>query len=116
MKRIIKDYKTITPAQLALITQEYPDGFEIADLISFKKPDGVEFRGLEIMSDDTLYLFKIDTKMLKAIDEQTGEDYDLDTFADSDNYEFDNAEEQEEQQEQEETDETEEPEEAEEKE
>ncbi|MFT4778427.1 MAG: TATA-binding protein-associated factor Taf7 [Flavobacteriales bacterium] len=108
MKRIIKDYKTITSAQLALITAEYPDGFEIADLVSFKKPDGVEFRGLEIMSDDTLYLFKIDTKMLKAIDEQTDEDYDLDTFADSENYEFDNSEEPEEKEESEETEESEE--------
>lgn len=92
MKRIIKDYKTITSAQLALITAEYPDGFEIADLVSFKKPDGTEFKGLEIVSEDTLYLFKIDTKMLQAIDEQTGDDYDLVTFSDSDSYEFDNSE------------------------
>lgn len=94
MKRIIKDYSTITPQQLALITEEYPDGFEIADLISFKKPDGTVFKGLEIVSGDTMYLFKIDTKMLEAIDEQTDDDYDLDTFADSDNYEFDNSEEE----------------------
>ncbi|MDG1262714.1 MAG: hypothetical protein P8H59_07215 [Flavobacteriales bacterium] len=92
MKRIIKDYATITPQQLALITEEYPEGFEIADLIYFKKPDGTAFRGLEVVSGDTMYLFKIDTKMLEAIDEQTDDDYDLDTFADSDNYEFDNSE------------------------
>lgn len=96
MKRIIKDYSNITPQQLALITEEYPDGFEIADLISFKKPDGTDFKGLEIVSGDTMYLFKIDTKMLEAIDEQTDDDYDLDTFADSDNYEFDNSEDEDE--------------------
>jgi len=45
---------------------------------------------LEVGSGDTMYLFKIDTKMLEAIEEQTDDDYDLDTFADSDNYEFDN--------------------------
>ncbi len=91
MKRVIKDYKSITPQQLDRIAQEYPEGFTIDDLITFKKPDGDTFRGLEIKTDDTIYLFKIDTRMLEVIDEHTDDDFTLDTFSESKDYEFDKS-------------------------
>lgn len=91
MKRVIKDYKSISPQQLDLIAQEYPEGFALDDLITFKKPDGDSFRGLEIKTDDTIYLFKIDTRMLEVIDDHTDDDFVLDTFSESKDYEFDNS-------------------------
>jgi hypothetical protein len=91
VKRVIKDYKTITPEQLQLIANEYPDGFVVEDLITFKKPDGESFKGLEIKTEDTLYLFKIDTRMLEVIDQYTDDDFTLDTFSESKDYEFDNS-------------------------
>ncbi len=91
MKRVIKDYKGITPAQLELIAQEYPEGFGLDDLITFKKPDGDTFKGLEIKTDDTLYLFKIDTRMLEMIDDYTDDDFQLDDFSESKDYSFDNS-------------------------
>jgi DNA-directed RNA polymerase subunit delta len=91
VKRVIKDYKGITPAQLELIAQEYPEGFGLDDLITFKKPDGDTFKGLEIKTDDTLYLFKIDTRMLEMIDDYTDDDFQLDDFSESKDYSFDNS-------------------------
>ncbi|MFM1931952.1 MAG: hypothetical protein RL226_1255 [Bacteroidota bacterium] len=91
MKRVIKDYKSITPEQLALIAKEFPEGFAVEDLVTFKKPDGESFKGLEIKTEDTLYLFKIDTRMLEVIDEYTDDDFTLDTFSESKDYEFDNS-------------------------
>lgn len=91
MKRVIKDYKSISQQHLDLIAQEYPEGFTLDDLITFRKPDGDSFRGLEIKTEDTIYLFKIDTRMLEVIDDHTDDDFVLDTFAESKDYEFDNS-------------------------
>jgi hypothetical protein len=92
MKRIIKDYKSITKDQLAMIAEEYPDGFGIDDLITFRKPDGDTFKGLEIRTEDAIYLFKINTRMLEMIDDYTDQDYTLDEFSESSDYEFESSE------------------------
>lgn len=91
MKRIIKDYKSISQEQLNLIAIEFPEGFSLDDLITFRKPDGDSFKGLEIKTEDAIYLFKIDTRMLEVIDDHTDDDFVLDTFAESKDYEFDNT-------------------------
>ncbi len=91
MKRVIKDYKSISGQHLDMIAQEFPEGFTLDDLITFKKPDGDTFKGLEIKTEDTIYLFKIDTRMLDLIDDHTDDDFVLDTFAESKDYEFDNS-------------------------
>lgn len=96
MKRIIKDYKSINQDHLGMIATEYPEGFDIEDLITFRKPDGSSFRGLEIRTEEAIYLFKIDSRMLEAIDEHTDEGFTLDSFSESDDYEFDNAQDDEE--------------------
>lgn len=92
MKRIIKDYASINKDHLRMIANEYPEGFEIEDLITFRKPDGSSFKGLEIRTDEALYLFKIDSRLLEVIDEHTDDDFTLDSFSESDDYEFDNSE------------------------
>lgn len=91
MKRIFKDYQSITKEQLQLIAREYPEGFSMADLKEFNIPNKETFKGLEIKTEEVIYLFKINTKMLEAIDEFTDDDYDLDAFSDSDNYEFESG-------------------------
>lgn len=92
MKRIIKDYQSVNSDHLKMIAGEYPDGFGIDDLITFRKPDGTSFRGLEIRTEEAIYLFKINTKMLEVIDDYTDEGFALSEFSDSSEYEFDNSE------------------------
>jgi hypothetical protein len=69
MKRIIKDYKNISQEHADLIAQFYPNGFENENLVSFTTPKGEFIKALEIRTDDTIYLFKIDKNMEVAGDE-----------------------------------------------
>ena len=72
MKRVIKDYNTITDEHAALIEAAYPNGFENENLVSFTTPKGEFIKALEIRTDDTIYLFKIDKNM--KVDEEDGHD------------------------------------------
>jgi DNA-directed RNA polymerase subunit delta len=63
MKRIIKDYKTISQEHADLIAQHFPNGFENENLISFTTPKGEFIKALEIRTEDTIYLFKVDKNM-----------------------------------------------------
>lgn len=72
MKRVIKDYNTITDEHAALIEAAYPNGFENENLVSFTTPKGEFIKALEIRTEDTIYLFKIDKNM--KVDEEDGHD------------------------------------------
>ncbi len=69
MKRVIKDYNNLSQEHIDLITEKYPNGFENEDLVSFTTPKGAFIKALEIRTDDTIYLFKIDKNMRVADDE-----------------------------------------------
>jgi hypothetical protein len=72
MKRVIKDYNSITDEHAALIEAAYPNGFENENLVSFTTPKGAFIKALEIRTEDTIYLFKIDKNM--KVDEDEGND------------------------------------------
>ena len=72
MKRVIKDYNSITDEHAALIQAAYPNGFENEHLVSFTTPKGEFIKALEIRTEDTIYLFKIDKNM--KVDEEDGND------------------------------------------
>lgn len=87
MKRVIKDYNTITDEHAALIEAAFPNGFENENLVSFTTPKGEFIKALEIRTEDTIYLFKIDKNM--KVDEEDGHDdglnlNDLDGFKSDD--------------------------------
>jgi hypothetical protein len=72
MKRVIKDYNSITDEHAALIEAAYPNGFENEHLVSFTTPKCAFIKALEIRTEDTIYLFKIDKNM--KVDEEEGND------------------------------------------
>lgn len=78
MKRIIKNYTNISEAHIALITAEYPDGFGDDDVRTLSLPDGKYIRCLEIKTDDTIYLFRIDSEMIEMLEEATDDDFGID--------------------------------------
>jgi hypothetical protein len=87
MKRVIKDYNNITDEHAALIQAAYPNGFENEHLVSFTTPKGAFIKALEIRTEDTIYLFKIDKNM--KVQEEEGHDdglnlNDLDGFKSDD--------------------------------
>jgi len=95
MKRVIKDYNNITDEHAALIQAAYPNGFENEHLVSFTTPKGAFIKALEIRTEDTIYLFKID-KNMKVVEEDVHDDglnlNDLDGFKSEDNSSEDDEE------------------------
>ena len=82
MKRIIKNYTNITATHIDLITAEYPDGFGDEDVSTLSLPDGKYIRCLEIKTEDTIYLFRIDSEMIEMLEEATDDDFGIDVEGD----------------------------------
>jgi hypothetical protein len=89
LKRIIKDYKTIGQEHIDLINEHYPNGFENENLISFVTPKGQFIKALEIKTEDTIYLFKIDKNM--EVDDEEGGDNEGLPISDFDNFKGDDS-------------------------
>mgnify|MGYP001024973154 CR=1 FL=1 len=81
MKRVIVDYAKLTTDILDLLVEKYPDGYDYADIISFKNAKGETIKAVEVKTEDTVFLVKISSKL-----EQTMEDYaeDEDSFEEAD--------------------------------
>ena len=78
MNRIIKNYTNITEKHIALITDSYPEGFGDDDLTTLSMPDGKYLRCLEVRTEYTIYLFRIDSEMIEKLEEATDSDFDID--------------------------------------
>ena len=79
LKRVIKDYNSLTQEHIDLINEHYPNGFENENLVSFVTPKGQFIKALEVRTDDTIYLFKID-KNMKVDDEEGDNDSGMPDF------------------------------------
>ncbi|MEX0313846.1 MAG: hypothetical protein AB3N18_06685 [Allomuricauda sp.] len=62
-KRVIVDYKKLTPEVLKLLIEKYPDGYGDRDIINFKGPKGESIEAVEVVSNDTKYMVKIGSKL-----------------------------------------------------
>ncbi|HEY9185632.1 MAG TPA: hypothetical protein VIM94_09925 [Salegentibacter sp.] len=79
MKRIIVDYKKLTPEILSLLVDKYPDGYDDDQVISFKNAKNETVDAVEVKTDDTVYLVKVSTRL-----ESTMANFDEDDYDDSD--------------------------------
>lgn len=82
MKRVIKNYTNIEPTHIALIAAAFPEGFSDEDLQLLSMPDGRYLRALEVRTDETIYLFRIDEEMLEVLEEATDDDFSVDIDTD----------------------------------
>ena len=78
MKRIIIDYKKLTPEILSLLVQKYPDGYDDRDVIVFKNSKNETIEAVEVKTEDTLYLVKISTRLEDTMTKFDVEDYEND--------------------------------------
>ena len=78
MKRIIVDYKKLTPEILGLLVEKYPDGYDDDQIISFKNAKNETVDAVEVKTQDTIYLVKVSTRL-----ENTMANYDEDDYDDS---------------------------------
>lgn len=79
MKRVIVDYKKLTPEILSLLVEKYPDGYDDDQIISFKNAKNETIEAVEVRTDDSIYLVKVSTRL-----ENTMANYDEDDYEDSD--------------------------------
>ena len=79
MKRIIVDYKKLTPEILSLLVEKYPDGYDDDQVISFKNARNETVDAVEVRTADTIYLVKVSTRL-----ETTMANYDEDDYDDAD--------------------------------
>lgn len=76
MKRIIKDYKNITPELLDILNGKYPEGIDEDDLISFTNHLNEKVMAVEIRYNDDIYLIKVSKQLADKMDEALDEDED----------------------------------------
>jgi DNA-directed RNA polymerase subunit delta len=83
MKRIIKDYKNITPELLDILNDRYPEGIDEDDLISFTNHLNEKVKAVEIRFEDDIYLIKVSKQLTAKMDEAMDDDDDeMDGFED----------------------------------
>lgn len=63
MKRIIIDYKKLTPEILTLLKTKFPDGYDDNDIITFDNHHNETIEAVEVSTKDTIYLVKIGSKL-----------------------------------------------------
>lgn len=81
LRKVIVDFKKLTPEVLKLIVERYPDGYDDRDIISFRNGKGERIEAVEVLTDDTKYLVKISEKLeytMENYDETDYEDFDED--------------------------------------
>lgn len=76
MKRIIVDYKKLTPEILGLLVEKYPDGYDDDQVISFKNAKNETVEAVEVRTDDTIYLVKVSTRLETTMANYDEDDYD----------------------------------------
>jgi len=77
LKRVIVDFKKLTPEILALLVSRYPDGYDDDHIITFRNQHNELIEAVEVITEDTKYLVKVSTKL-----EVTMENYDVDDYED----------------------------------
>jgi hypothetical protein len=77
MKRIIIDYKKLTPEILSLLVKKYPDGYDDKDVLVFKNSRKETVEAVEVKTGDTIYLVKISTRLEDNMTKFDVEDYEI---------------------------------------
>ncbi|HLV40478.1 hypothetical protein [Xanthomarina sp.] len=63
MKRVIVDYKKLTPTLLKLLSEKFPDGYYDGDVITFDNHQNETIEAVEVRTKDCVYLVKVSSKL-----------------------------------------------------
>ncbi len=67
MKRIIIDFKKLTPKILTMLSEKYPDGYGDNDIIEFKNMNNDTIDAVQVETEDTIYLVKVSSTLNQTI-------------------------------------------------
>ncbi|MAZ29531.1 MAG: hypothetical protein CL868_20955 [Cytophagaceae bacterium] len=76
MRRIIVDFKKLTPEILALLVDKYPYGYDDDHIISFRNAKNELIEAVEVRTEDTIYLVKVSKKLESSMENFDVDDYD----------------------------------------
>lgn len=80
MKRVIVDYKKLTPEILSLLVEKYPDGYDDDHIITFKNAKNETVEAVEVRTDETIYLVKVSSRLEISMANFDEDDYDESEF------------------------------------
>lgn len=75
LKRVIVDFKKLTPEILALLVEKYPDGYDDAHIVKFKNAKNESIEAVEVTTEDTKYLVKVSSKLVVTMENYDEDDY-----------------------------------------
>lgn len=78
MKRVIVDYKKLTPEILSLLVERYPDGYDDNHIITFKNANNDTIEAVEVRTEETIYLVKVSSRLASSMANFDEDDYDSD--------------------------------------
>ncbi|GAB5565529.1 MAG: hypothetical protein Wins2KO_25920 [Winogradskyella sp.] len=79
LRRVIVDFKKLTPEILALLVEKYPYGYDDGHVISFTNHKNEKIEAVEVVTKDTKYLVKVSSTLAVTManyDEDNYEDFD----------------------------------------
>ena len=79
MKRIIVNFKKLTPEIVSLLVEKYPDGYDDDHIITFRNAANEIVEAVEVRTEDTIYLVKVNSRL-----EHTMANFDEDDYNDDD--------------------------------
>lgn len=74
LKRVIVDFKKLTPEILELLVEKYPDGYDDTDIITFRNLKNEVVEAVEVRTSDTIYLVKVGTRLIQAMEDYGDDD------------------------------------------
>lgn len=80
MKRIIVDFKKLTPEILSLLVEKYPDGYDDRHIIVFKNAINQTIEAVEVPTEDCMYLVKVSSSLVNSMVNFDLDDYNYDEF------------------------------------
>ncbi len=81
MRRVIVDYKKLTPEILELLSERFPDGYNDNDIIVFDNHKNETIEAVEVKTNDSIYLVKVSSRLR----------YTMSSFENTDELELDDA-------------------------
>ena len=80
MKRVIVDYKKLTPKFFRCLLK-YPDGYDDDHIITFKNSKNETIEAVEVRTANTIYLVKVSSRLEISMANFDEEDYDETEFS-----------------------------------
>ena len=82
MKRVIVDFKKLTPEILSLLVEKYPDGYDDDHVIRFKNAKNETVDAVEVRTEDSIYLVKVSSRLENTMANFEEDDYDIEDYTD----------------------------------